>query len=282
MRSTTIEFSGLTLGVSLSGHAGHQAVLLLHGWPQCRRVYDSVLDALGEDVFALAFDLPAIGDSRGAPVSAEKHVLADVCISAAEQIGAKRPVVAGFDVGGMIAFAAARDYGERIAGAMVMNTVVPGLDPWNEVLANPEIWHFAFHKLPELPETLVTGRERAYFDFFIDFLAGNRNAITEDMRAAFVAAYQRPEALRAGFDWYRRMEEDARRNARSRSIDTPIEYVRGDADKADIAKYVRGLKAGGVRNISSRVIPNSGEFLPLENPTEFVRAVREFVQRVRT
>ena len=281
MESTTIEADGLTLGVSTSGDAARPAMLLLHGWPQCRHVFDPVLDALGEDAFGIAVDLPAVGDSRGAPASAEKHVLAGLALSAAEALGARRPVVAGFDVGGMVAFAAAREHGARIAGAMVMNTVVPGLDPWEEVLANPEIWHFAFHKLPALPETLVTGRERAYFDVFIDALAGNPAAVTDAMRQAFVAAYQRPEALTAGFDWYRSMPDDARRNAQRKAIDVPVECVRGDADQADVAGYVRGLRAGGARNVTGRTIPDSGEYLPLENPGGFVQAVRDFARRVQ-
>jgi hypothetical protein len=44
--------------------------------------------------------------------------------------------------------------------------------------------------------------------------------------------------------------------------------------------YVRGLEAAGARNLTHRNIPNSGEFLPLENPAEFVCVVRDFVQRV--
>ena len=40
-----------------------------------------------------------------------------------------------------------------------MNTVVPGLGPWEDLLANPRVWHFALHQIPGLPETLVSGRE---------------------------------------------------------------------------------------------------------------------------
>jgi pimeloyl-ACP methyl ester carboxylesterase len=135
---------------------------------------------------AVALDLPEIGDSRGAPASSEKTVLADIALTAAEGAGARDIVVAGLDVGGMIAFAAARDHGARLSGAIVMNTVIPGLEPWSEIISDPRIWHFAFHALPDLPETLVRGHERLYFDFFTDFLSGDPKRISDELRTQFV------------------------------------------------------------------------------------------------
>ncbi len=280
MRSTTLKLDAMTLAASVAGGEHQPALLLLHGWPHCRHLYDNVMDALGEQVFAIAIDLPEIGESRGAPPAFSKTALAGIAISAAERLGCRRPVVAGIDVGGMIAFAAARDHGARIAGAMVMNTVVPGLDPWKRVISNPSIWHFAFHQVPDLPETLVDGRQRAYFDFFLDALSSRKQAIDDELRQRFADAYRRPEALRAGFAWYRTIPDDARRNREPVAIHAPLAYVRGDADHADLQDYLDGLRAGGALHLSGHTIPESGELLPLENPSAFVDRVFEFMRRV--
>ena len=116
-----IEVAGLSLAVRSAGKPQYPCLVLLHGWPQISLAWDGVLDELGADHYALAFDLPNVGGSRGAPRSAEKAVLADILLSAAEQAGAKDIIIAGYDVGGMIAFAAARDHGARIKGAVVMD-----------------------------------------------------------------------------------------------------------------------------------------------------------------
>lgn len=281
MRDLAIRIDAMTVGATVAGSEHLPSLLLLHGWPHCRRLYRPVMEALGEQARVIAIDLPDIGDSRGAPPGFDKRTLADIAIAAAERLDAPRPVVAGLDVGGMIAFSAARDHGQRIAGAMVMNTVVPGLPPWEQVIANPAIWHFAFHQLPKLPEALVSDRQRIYFDFFIDALSDNAKAIGDDMRQRFADAYRRPEALRAGFEWYRAMPEDAVRNRERVAIDIPVAYVRGDADHADLQAYLDGLRAGGVLNLVGHTIPESGELLPLENPSAFVDSVRGFMQRVR-
>ncbi|ADV12877.1 MULTISPECIES: alpha/beta fold hydrolase [Mesorhizobium] len=274
----TLEAGDMQLAVSTAGDPRRPALILLHGWPHSRKIYDGVIDELGTRYFTLAFDLPEIGESRGTPPSAEKKVLAGIVISAAEALGAKSIVVAGFDVGGMIAFAAARHHGGRIVGAVPMNTVIPGLHPWTKVVANPGIWHFAFHAVPELPELLVTGHQRAYFDFFFDLLAGRPEALTNEMRETLTQAYARPEALKAGFDWYRAFKQDAEANAPAR-IEVPILYIRGDADFGSIDDYLEGLRMSGAKNLQGHMIANCGEFLPIEAPAEFVKALVEFAPR---
>ncbi|HET8698216.1 MAG TPA: alpha/beta hydrolase [Gammaproteobacteria bacterium] len=282
MRAHTIEHEGLTLGLLTAGDPRAPALVLLHGWPHSKEAYDRVIDPLGASHFVLAFDLPAVGASRGAPRSAEKHRLADIVIGAAERAGATAMVVAGFDVGGMIAFAAARDHGARIAGAVIMNTVLPGLDPWANILSDPRVWHFAFHAIPELPERLVAGHQRAYFDYFFEVLVGNKRAVPERYRSMFARAYERPEALTAGFDWYRAMAADAKRNAEPREIRTPILYVRGDADGRSPEPYVRGLEAGGAKHVQARILEGSGELAPLEAPESFTAALLGFARECRS
>jgi pimeloyl-ACP methyl ester carboxylesterase len=274
-----IQHEGLTLGALSAGDAKRPALLLLHGWPQCSRVYDLVIEELARDHFVLAFDLPGVGESRGAPPSAEKTVLAGLILGAAERAGARSPLMVGFDVGGMIAYAAARDHGRRISGAVVMNTVIPGLDPWSQLMGDSRIWHFAFHAIPELPETLVQGHQRAYFDFFVNALAGRREAIGEDYREAFARAYERPQALKAGFDWYRAMAADLEHNLRPKDFDTPILCLRGDADGRTPDDYVAGMRTMGAQHVAGGVLHGSGEFSPLEVPQAFIAAVREFARR---
>jgi len=269
---------GVEIAARSTGNASKPALILLHGWPQSSRAFESVLPELGTDHFVLAFDLPGIGASRGALPSAEKKEIADALLDAAEQLGAKDVLIAGYDVGGMIAYAAARDHADRICGAMVMNTVLPGIAPWDKILADPRIFHFALHALPALPEILVTGRQRQYFDFFYDFMAGDKAAITEEARNEYAAAYQRPESLTAGFDWYRAMAEDAKRNSQKQQMDVPILYVRGDADGRKPDDYLPPIRELGAQNIEGKIIPG-GEYVAEEAPEQLIAAIREFRKR---
>ena len=118
--------------------------------------------------------------------------------------------------------------------------------------------------------------KRPYFDYFIHALAGDAKAVSEDHRARFAQAYARPEALKAGFDWYRALAADARHNARPKAIETPLLYLRGDADGRSPDDYLPGLRKVGVRKLTAAVLAGSGEFAPLEAPRALVEALMQF------
>jgi pimeloyl-ACP methyl ester carboxylesterase len=158
--SVTLQVRNMKIAADIAGKTSRQTLLLLHGWPHCRALYEGVLETLSADFFVLAPDLPEIGSSRGGSPSSDKSTLADIMLTAAESVGTRDIIIAGLDVGGMIAFAAARDHSSRISAAIAMNTVIPGIDPWSQILSDRRIWHFAFHAVPDLPEALVRGHER--------------------------------------------------------------------------------------------------------------------------
>ena len=271
-----VPMNGAELFALSAGSPRQPAVILLHGWPLSHAIFEPVVDRLGENFFVLAFDLPGIGQSTARAKSALKTDIAATILDAAEALGAGSILFAGLDVGGMIAFAAARDHATRIRGAAIMNTVIPGLDPWDELLADPRIWHFAFHQIPDLPETLVAGHQRAYFDFFFNFLSGRKDALAEEVREELTAAYRDVGQLRTGFDWYRAMPKDAEHNGIRKGIDTPLLYSRGDADKRPLAPYLDGFRKAGVANLHSKVIEGAGEFLAHEAPDALVATLHDF------
>jgi len=282
-QSDHITINGLRLSCRKAGKPSQPCLALLHGWPQTSLAWEGVLDELGQDHYALAFDLPAIGDSRGAPPSAEKTVLAGLMLNAAEKLGGRDIILAGYDVGGMVAFAGARDHAARIKGAAVMNTVIPGLHPWTRILSDPRIFHFALHNIPALPETLVQGRERKYFDFFYDAMAADPKKLGSETRSAYARGYARSEALKAGFDWYRAMVKDAEHNSQPTSFTVPILYLRGDGGAAasDIEDYVQGLRQAGVSDLETGILPHCGEYAPEEAPQELIAALRAFRRRIQ-
>lgn len=148
------------------------------------------------------------------------------------------------------------------------------LDPWEAVLASPYVWHFAFHAVPGLPETVVAGRERSYFDYFFDALTPDPTRITVEAREAAVVAYRRPEALAAGFGWYRSLAADAVANAAQQdAVGIPLLYVRGSEEGGDIERYVAAFRKAGVTDVSSAVIAGAGHFTMEEDPVAVWRAI---------
>ncbi|MBZ9865017.1 alpha/beta hydrolase [Mesorhizobium sp. CA15] len=282
MRQRTVEVEGLAIAIRDAGPPDAPGLLLLHGWPQSSHAFEAIVDELAGDQRVVAPDLPGIGGSHGAPETGEKAYLARLMKGLIAVCGLRQVIVAGHDVGGQIVFALLRDEPENLSGAVIMDVVIPGVAPWQNVIRNPRIWHFAFHAIPALPEILVSGHERAYFDFFFDILSKEKSAIPAEARHIYAKAYSRPESLKAGFDWYRAFAADAKVNSHPSAtpIATPVLYLRGSAESGDIADYLDGLKAAGLSNVEGDIIPGSGHFVADENPGALAARLARFRQEI--
>jgi len=231
------------------------------------------------DRYVAALDLPGIGGSLPAASSSAKSAVARRVIELIDTLRLRNVTLVGHDVGGMIAFACLSAGPARLRAAVIMSVVIPGLKPWEEVLRNPHIWHFGFHSVPTLPELLVAGKERAYFDFFFNNIAAHPERIDEAARERYVAAYDRPSALKAGFDWYRSFAEDARDNAAvADAVETPVLYLRGTREPGEISSYAEGLRTAGVKRLQTALIEDSGHFTPEEQPARVWREIERFLQ----
>jgi hypothetical protein len=76
----------------------------------------------------------------------------------------------------------------------------------------PRLWHFAFHGVRDVAETLVAGREREYMQQFFAARFADPSAVSAADFDAYVAAYASPGGMRAAFETYRTFEQDAADN----------------------------------------------------------------------
>jgi pimeloyl-ACP methyl ester carboxylesterase len=234
------------------------------------------MELAAQNFRAIAIDLPGIGESIGPATNGSKSHLADIVHQLISIMGLKNLTLVGQDVGGMIVYSYLRTY-QDIKLGVIMDVVIPGIDPWEAVRRNPYIWHFALHSIPFLPERLVQGRQDDYFDFFYNELSADPQKITTEARAAYVKAYSSDSALTAGFNWYRTFQKDADENKRAsdlkKTLATPILYMRGDHESGSIDDYIQGMRAAGATSIEQSMVKNSGHFTQEEAPEETWRLI---------
>lgn len=283
-RRRQIDAAGYPVRVVEAGVRSESGIVLLHGWPQSAAAFEPVMAALGRERYAVAFDLPGIGDSAQLPKAFDKRTLAEHVRAVIAALELYDVTLAGHDVGGMIVYAYLRAYPDQLRRAVILNTVIPGVDPWSEVQRNPKIWHFAFHNVPSVPEMLVAGRVSEYFASFFETLAARPDAVPAVQRARYAAAYARKEALHAGFEWYRAFAQDEKENRATlgRLVKTPVLYVRGDRDTGSMERYAEGLRNAGLLRLETRVLANCGHFAPDERPEELAALLAAFVREHRS
>ncbi len=271
---------GLLIHVVDIGRGFSPNVLLLHGWPENWTAFRSVMKTLGQHAHVFAIDLPGIGDSITWPHSGEKASLAATILQLIDVLELDDVTLVGQDIGGQIVYAALRQSHPRVSKAVIASVAIPGIDPWDDVVSNPNIWHFGFHSVPRLPELLVSGHTHEYFDFFFEQLASDPHRIDRETRAVFSRAYAGVMALHTGFEWYRAFGQDAVCNTRSagQEVTTPVLYLRGGEDRGEpLSRYLCGLRTAGLRNVVGNVVDDSGHFIAIEQPAALAQLLRDFL-----
>ena len=253
--------------------------MFLHGWPESSQTWAQVMTLAAGSVRAIAIDLPGVGESAGAATDGSKRQIAGVVDQFLPVLGLTGVTLVGHDIGGMVTYAYLRAY-QGIDRAVIMDVPLPGVAPWEEFVRSPFLFHFALHAVPDLPERLVQGRQEDYFGYFYDALSADPPKITAGARRAQQAAYASDSALTASFNWYRafpRDVEDSQRASAGPAVSTPLLYLRGERERGgDIGPYVQGLRAAGVTNVESALVPGAGHFTQEEAPAETWRLIARF------
>ncbi|MEM7748445.1 MAG: alpha/beta hydrolase, partial [Pseudomonadota bacterium] len=133
------------------------------------------------------------------------------------------------------------------------------------------------------PEALVQGRERIYLQWFYQTFAYKPGAIDDEALDEFVRTYAQPGALRAGFNFYRAIAEDAKVNAGLLAtgfrlpmpvlaIGGGVSYPHGRGRGGDVEASMRRVAT----DVSGHVIAECGHFVPEEQPEELARLMLEF------
>lgn len=270
--------------------SGPTLVLLIHGWPQSAHEWRHVIPLLSDRYTVVAPDLRGIGGSSSpsgaleagafdkATLACDVHALVEAL---RPSLGFVRVVVAGHDIGGMVAYAYARLYPQEVAGVAIMDIPIPGLAPWDDIKAMPMTWHFNFHMPKDLAETLVRGHQAVYFrTFFFDGLAVHPETITDEDVTEYAEAYGSPESLRAMCELYRAFPKDVAFNtARTERLDVPLLLVGGETTLAGIlptlAKSLTGVGASDVR---TAVIAGSGHWLGEEQPERTAAVIADLAE----
>jgi pimeloyl-ACP methyl ester carboxylesterase len=204
--SSSAQVNGVTLHYVRGGQG--PAVVLIHGFPQDWFEYHAIMPRLAKQFTVIAVDLRGIGGSTATPGGYDAANMAQDVHQLAAALKLDRVYIVGHDIGGHVAYAFVRRYPEATRGAMILDTPIPGVAGWDEILGDPQVWHIRFMQAPGLAEKLVAGRQADYFGYFFHF-----GKFTPSEEAHFVQAY-------ASFTRYLkctvrspRMRNSTRRNA---------------------------------------------------------------------
>ncbi|WP_331769311.1 alpha/beta hydrolase (plasmid) [Embleya sp. NBC_00888] len=266
--------NGVDLNVALAGEG--PAVLLLHGFPHTWQLWTHVLDGLAGQYRVIAPDLRGTGASTHARDGYDAGTLATDAEALLDALGESSASVVGIDAGTPPAFLLAMRRPDLVRQLVVMEsllgTLLPGAE---EFLAHGAPWWFGFHAVPGLAETVLTGHEAQYIDWFLR-TGSNGEGVDPAVRNAFVHAYTGAEALRCAFSYYRALptsNEQIQEAANTGRLTVPTMAIGARPVGRALERQLRPL----ADHLVGHVIDDCGHIIPLHRPKRLLSLLEPFL-----
>jgi pimeloyl-ACP methyl ester carboxylesterase len=266
----------------VSAGEGDRTVVLLHGFPQTWWEWNHVIPPLVDAGFRIvAPDYRGAGHSWRPHGGYDKRTMAlDIHRLLRRELEIQGSIaLVGHDIGLMVAYAYAQAYHDEVSHLIVMDAPIPGTTVFDQLRADPRVWHFGFHNVRDLPEMLVAGRERQYLQAFYNVRCFDPSAIGEADLDLYVSAYAASGAMRAGFELYRAFDQDALDNRdalqRNGKLRMPVLAVGGATSTT--GPHMEVMMREVADNVTGLRVPRTAHWIAEENPEAFVEALRSFL-----
>jgi pimeloyl-ACP methyl ester carboxylesterase len=221
-------------------------------------------------------DLRGAGESSKPESGYDKKNMAVDIHDLATSLGFNRAGMVGHDIGLMVAYAYAAQFPQATERLVLMDAFLPGIGNWKDVWLMRDLWHFHFYG--KTPLGLVMGRERIYFEhFWNDFAADPNHSVPEADRRLYAKAYAKPGGMRAGFEYFRNFEQDAKDFAQLSATPLPMPVLVLTGEKASGTFLIEQARLVAT-HVQGQVVKGSGHWLMEEAPQTVIPALVAFLK----
>ena len=265
--------NGVRIHYSIGGKGS--PVVLLHGYAQTSHMWNPIMPLLAENHTVIVPDLRGAGGSSKPESGYDKKNMAVDIHALVSSLGFKQASVVGHDIGLMVAYAYAAQFPQETERLVLMDAFLPGIGDWKNVWLMRDLWHFHFHG--EVPLALVKGRERTYFEhFWNDFAADPKHSVSEADRQLYAKAYAQPGGMRAGFEYFKSFERDAKDFAElgATPLSMPVLVLGGEKSGGE---FLIGQTKLVASNVQGKIISGSGHWLMDEAPQTTIPLLTTFL-----
>jgi pimeloyl-ACP methyl ester carboxylesterase len=230
---------------------------------------------LADNHTVIAADLRGAGQSDAPPEGYTKSSMARDMHALMTGLGYHKVSLVGHDIGMMVAYAYAAQFPGEVKRIVLLEALLPGVGEWSRAWPRDQ-WHLQFYG--KTPEALVQGRERIYLEhFWNDFAADPAKSIPEADRKVYAAEYARPNHVRAGMEWFRMIDADAKEfhEYAAKPLTIPMLVLTGEKGSGEsLIKQAQLIDT----DVQGAVVPGAGHWLMEEAPGFVIPKVVHFLE----
>jgi pimeloyl-ACP methyl ester carboxylesterase len=249
---------GAVLAYDDRGPRGSLPLLFVHGWQGASSSWDLVRDALAPHHRTIAIDLRGIGGSNAAPGPYSVDKFASDLSDVLAYLDLDPLVVIGHSMGAAVAQRFAIDRPEAVEGLVLVAPV-----PASGVAFPPRL-EAMFRATAGNPENANAWLGK------LTFREPPREVVAS-LRAA-AAAVPAHVALESFDSWTRLAFEDE-----ARTIATPTLVIAPAEDRPMTPEFTRERVARVIEGSRLEIVPESGHYVPVEQPLRLAALIEDFV-----
>lgn len=237
-------------------------LVLLHGYPFSRAMWERQLIGVGNIARVIAPDLRGFGESEGVPTTIEG--LADDLEALLEALGLPAAAIGGFSMGGYVLLRYLARHAKRVKGIILISTRADADAP--DVRAS---------RLATIDRIQKEGPDR-YLPEFARRLVSPTTLETDPGVLAKVRRYMGTPKVETLVGALKAMAERPDSTPVLATIAVPTLIVAGADDKVIPVAVARGLGAA-IKGAKVNLLPDAGHMVNLEQPDQFTSSLRDFI-----
>ena len=268
-----------------------EPLLLVHGTPKTNFYWHKLIPLLTEHFTVVAPDLRGFGYTDRPPVAEgyDSGTNAQDLAELMSFLGHERFHVHGEDRGAEFAYVLAARERERVRTLSFCEMLLSGHGLEEASFFTPEnisaqfrqngvwVWHIPFFWIPHVPEMLITGHEREFWDFWIKAETWNPTAISEEAMNEWISCLMTPGGLRGVLETYRAAFRNAEinRELAETKLSLPIMTVGAPEFFGPLVEEQMARLSDGVERAA--VFEECGHSLALEAEDRLADMLRDFM-----
>lgn len=269
-----------------------EPLLLLHGTPKTHFYWYRLIPLLTPHFRVVAPDLRGFGDTDKPPAEEgyDSRTNARDMAELMTQLGHETFHLHGEDRGAEFAYVLAASEPDRVRTLSFAEMLLSGqgLEEWSNFtpekvssqfrMAGVWLWHIPFFWIPHLPEMLISGREREFWEFWIKAETWNPNAIADEAITEWIARLSAPGGLRGCLETYRAGLKNARINDEliKTKLTMPVMTLGAPEFFGELVRDQ--MERVAERVVRSDVFEECGHSLALEAPDRLASALLDFIR----
>ena len=262
-----IKVNDINVGYNDEGPEKAPVIILIHGFPLNKSMWNSQVEALKDNFRVIAYDIRGHGSTDIGAIDFSIDLFVKDLLGFMDALMIEKTIICGLSMGGYIALNAIENYSARFTALILSDT--------NCTADSPEAIEKRMNTISSIKENGV----EKLADYLIPNLFAPESFKTNSEEIAAVKEMIVTTSKQSLYNSLHALANRKETCSKLSDIKVPVLILVGEEDNITPVEAARIMKVK-IRDSNLHIIPHSGHLSNMENPYEFNMQLKKFVDKI--